>query len=425
MKKCLLLLLLLSPALRAAEPPGQFKLYGDISNFASWNSREGMKDGIGLFYLLPADIQPNAVGMDLNDASAVRFVSIASRIGLTWGGYKFRNIDLKARMEADFYCANGVKSVLRLRHAWFSASTELSGKRTLRILAGQTWHPFSADLPHTLSLSCGAPFNVYNYSPQVSLTYDIFPWMKLSASAMWHTNFCSTGPNGSSSQYIEWGGIPECYVGLHFTCQGFKAKIGGNFLSIKPRLQGTYPWTDVPVLVGDKLDNWSFFAFAEFRKGDFSIKGKSLFTQSGEHLNLMGGYALHSTACDRDGNPNGTYIYTPYRTLSSWVSFGYGRKLQASLFLGYLRNLGTMQALLNTNASCIFYNNSAYNLVQAGRIAPVLKYRIGRLLLGIEYELTGAQYGDKATLNPQNGLAENDLRVVASHRVTALAACIF
>lgn len=417
--RILLTLLLLLPAMtNGQDNSGALKIYGEVSNFAAYQSRKGYMDDIGLYYLLPADKNLNEVGMDLNDEASFRFLSLASKLGLDWSGYSSGSMKLSARMEADFYCANGVKSVLRLRHAYFSAGWNWGKWKAFGITAGQTWHPMAADRPHSLALSCGAPFNPYSYAPQVCLEYPLGDKFGLSLAALWQTNYCSTGPDGYSTQYIEWGCIPEFNFQLAFQSKDWKAKVGANYLSIKPRNNGLYPFTEVYVPVGDKCTSLCAFAYGEYSGERLDIRAKAIYAQSGEHLMMMGGYAITDYNMD-----TGRYYYTPFNSTSAWLSAGYGKALKGYLTLAYMQNLGTKETIFSTGG--IFFNNDAWNLERCFRVAPGIVYQWKHLKVGAEYEYTGARYGDKDSFNLSTGLATENLRWIFAHRFTILLACTF
>jgi hypothetical protein len=55
------------------------------------------------------------------------------------------------------------------------------------------------------------------------------------------------------------------------------------------------------------------------------------------------------------------------------------------------------------------------------RLTPTVVYNLGKLALGLEYELTSVEYGDKAQgLSLDSGLYEKGLHWVTNHRLKGM-----
>ena len=179
-----------------------------------------------------------------------------------------------------------------------------------------------------------------------------------------------------------------------------------DLLSIRPRhldATGTKK-------VSDRITTFSPFLYAEYTNGLFGIKGKTIFAQAGEHMNLNGGYGVSSIGSD------GTWYYTPTRNSSSWVSLTYGKKVQGVLFAGYVRNFGTAKELVGP---LYFSKNSFSNMNRMFRVTPEIMFNWGKVTLGFEYELTGIQYGSFGS-GDDHGLATHDLHWVCNNRLQAM-----
>jgi hypothetical protein len=182
---------------------------------------------------------------------------------------------------------------------------------------------------------------------------------------------------------------------------------------------------DLAIKVSDRITTASPFLYLQYKKGEFSIKAKTIFAEAGEHMNLNGGYGVKKV------NADGSWEYTPTRTSSSWISLVYGgkvgkqedkhpQKLQGILFAGYVRNFGTKEALATkADGSLVgYYTPRANNMNRMYRLSPTILWTIGKFQLGCEYEVTSVHYGDISTgINPANGLCENGLHWVTNHRV--------
>ena len=199
--------------------------------------------------------------------------------------------------------------------------------------------------------------------------------------------------------------IPEVYVGVAFKSGGFLGKAGANFFSSMPRWQApaitivdeatkelSFDYDHTSMLKA-RLYAISPFVFLQFTKGSFQLKAKSVLAQSGEHMNLLSGYA-------------GTYNwskhaleYTPMQDWASFISFQAGRKFQFLCMLGYMQQLGTTKSVFayraNDRLNTLWLNTSADNKIQrAFRATPTLAYNLGKLTFSLEYNCTGAWFGE-------------------------------
>ena len=152
-----------------------------------------------------------------------------------------------------------------------------------------------------------------------------------------------------------------------------------------------------------------------------TFKGKTILAQAGEHMNLNAGYALADIKSD------GSKVYTPTRNSSSWVCFSYGKKWQGILFAGYVQNFGTKDRVYGAAGENIYFSkNSFNNMNQMFRVTPAVLCNLGKFSYGVEYEVTGVQYGDKAKgMNLEKGLYDQDLHWVTNHRLQGIVKFTF
>lgn len=382
----------------------QFKPYGFIRNYFAMDTRESVYGLDDLFYYVPKDTKMSD-GVDLNEQTAFIYGNLTSRLGLDILGYQINGWNISARFEADFGAGlSGVTgtATFRLRQAFVTMN---KGSFTLR--AGQTWHPMAADMPHIFAVNTGSPFGPFSRTPQLTADGKLSDSFTLTASAIWQMQYTSAGPSGPSAEYIRYGGIPEIYLGISYKKNGFTARAGVDMLSIRPRhldATGTRK-------VADRITTFSPFLYAEYTKDLFSVKAKTIFAQAGEHMNLNGGYGV--SAVDADG----TWHYTPTQNSSSWISLSYGKKIQGVLFGGYVRNFGTIEPLVGD----LYFSKYSYsNMTQLFRVAPEVMFHWGKVTLGLEYELTGIQYGSFAKTGLNYGLATENLHWVLNHRVQTM-----
>ena len=388
-----------------------FKFYGFIRNYFAFDTYES-KSGTGdLFHYLPVDRSLDATGVDTNFKNQFRFLAITSRAGVDVSGYRIAGIDFGAKIEADFYCLDSNKKVamLRLRQAFVTVKKSYESGFGWSLKMGQAWHPLAADLPDIFSLESGCPFNPFSRTPQIASCFSFGENWAIDYDLIWQQQYQSTGPSGATADYMKYSCIPEQYIGVTYKKGGFLARVAVDILSLKPR----FGYNDGAQVL-DRITTVSPFVYLQYNKGKFKLKAKSILASAADHVNQMSGYAL----CD-NSDPN-NYKYTPITTTSSWMTLAYGKKFVGALLLGYSKNLGTSQDIVG-GASNVYFNANVpnKNLSQMFRLQPEVTYNLGKFTLGLEYMLTGAQYGDSSKMNSR-ALCLEDLHWVFDNRIQAM-----
>ena len=387
------------------EVPAQFKLYGFIRNYMAFDTHEVNAGTQDLYFYMPKDRRLAEDGRDLAEVPTFRMLALTTRLGLNVSGYRIGETKVSGAVEGDFYCMNGSVATFRLRQAYIGMLWDNLELGDLLVNVGQTWHPMAADMPHMTNLETGAPFNPFNRSPQIMAHWTVgkFTW---TGGILYPMQYLPTGPNGKSADYNKYGLIPEVYLGVALKSGGFLGKVGVDFFSIKPR------W-NAPVITQASVDGderilkydventkqlqtrlyaISPFVYLQLTKGKFQLKAKSILAQAGEHMNLLSGYGATF-----DWNRL-QLAYTPMQDLVSFVSFQYGRKWQIMCMAGYMQRLGTTKALFaydNADVASLWLNTSADpSIQQAFRATPTLAYNLGKLTFSLEYNCTGAFFGE-------------------------------
>ena len=425
------------------ETPSKVRVYGFIRNYLVFDSREVNAGTQDLYFYMPKDV--NMVdGEDLNANPSFRMLALTTRLGLDISGHRIGDTQVSGTIEGDFYCMSGSTATFRLRQAYMGILWDNLVLGDLLLNVGQTWHPMAADLPHVTNLETGAPFNPFNRSPQVMFHWTVgkFTW---TGGILYPMQYLPVGPVYSSSQYYnystgkfepssstgksadfnKYGMIPEVYLGVSYKSGGFMGKAGVNFFSIMPRWQApaitvvdeaerrlSFDYSEASMLK-TRLYALSPFVYMQYTQGSFQIKAKSILAQSGEHMNLLSGYAptynWEKSALE----------YTPMQDWASFVSFQAGRKFQFLGMLGYMQKLGTTQSIFDYQAegrlNTLWLNTAAdSNIQRAFRATPTLAYNLGKLTFALEYNCTGAWFGE----GPRNrgGLYETG-HWVLNHRI--------
>ena len=145
-------------AAEKAEPKNNFKLYGFIRNYFTYDSRESVSGTGDLFYYLPKDVSMNAAGTeDLNAVSSFRFLALTSRLGVDVTGYSINNVYFSAKIEGDFYSGLSNSSNANAG-TYFPGNTKISGTATARLrqaFATVTWKELGAMGANSVALKMG------------------------------------------------------------------------------------------------------------------------------------------------------------------------------------------------------------------------------------------------------------------------------
>ena len=125
-----------------------FKPYGFVRNYFVFDSRESMSGTGDLYNYQPYDEAWNqaegeqymtgVARQDLNAVSTFRFLSLTTRVGVNIVGYKWRNTEFGAKIEADFYTGLSTKvyhpvtgvAQFRLRQAYLTLGWGLCAGRS-------------------------------------------------------------------------------------------------------------------------------------------------------------------------------------------------------------------------------------------------------------------------------------------------------
>ncbi len=360
-------------------------IYGFIRNDFYYDSRRSMESAAGLFNIVPLDENLNELNEDLNEIPSSKLLSTASRFGLNVKGPEVWGAATSAKLETDFDGFTSSNTMLRIRQAW----AKLTWNK-FDLLVGQTWHPmFGNVIPSVMSLSTGSPFQPFNRSPQVRVDYKMGNF-KTYLAALYQLQYLSVGPIGSSSEYLRDGILPEFYLGCDYIKDGWIVGVGVDFIRLRPRVIGTTEaeingvQQEISTKVSDNVVSFSANAFAQYTANKLTVKAKTVYGQNMSNLLLLSGYGISKK------NDDGSYEYTNLTNSTSWLNVTYGIKYQAGLFVGYSKNLGSSDELLETP-----YVFGPANLDQVYRVAPALSYNLKHWTVGVEYEMTTAAYGTR------------------------------
>ena len=403
MKKISVLLLLTTVATSAFAQikDFDFKIYGQVRGDLFYNSRANEESVDGLFYSYPKDHNYDAAGNDLNDTDNSNMYLLYTRLGLDLKGPKIGNANTTAKIEFDFRGSGSTLSVVRLRHAYFNLNW---GKSS--VLVGQTWNPLYGDVaPQILNLNMGSPFQPFGRAPQVRYRFNNSA-LQLTAATVWQSQYLSNGPDGKSNKYIKNSCIPEFYFGADYKTSNFIIGAGVDVLSLVPRTQSTVTTEDGTALtykVDERITTISGEVHMKYTSPLWYIAAKSVLGSNLTQTSMLGGYGVKSV-----DEVTGEQKYSPNRNSSSWVNVVYGKKWKGGVFFGYMKNLGTDDAV-----SKMYGTGTNVDQLISG--SAEITYNIPHWKIGVEYNYTSAYYGD---LNPSNGKIINT-HSVGNNRIVA------
>ena len=410
MKKHLIFALgLLLAAVGHAQPeekPLRYKFYGQVRTDLFYNSRANTETVDGLFYMYPKDHAYDDDGSDLNATADGSFYALYSRLGLDVAGPRLGKAATSAKVEVDFRGSGTSYSTIRMRHAYLNLDWGRSA-----LLLGQTWHPLYGDVaPQILNLNTGAPFQPFSRAPQVRYRYTD-KHVQLTAAAVWQMQYLSQGPAGKSQEYIKKSCVPEVYAGADYTCEGFRAGVGLELLSLVPRTQAEGSNGHV-YKVDERITTLSYEAHAKYTRNDWMVAAKSVLGSNLTQASGLGGFGVKKVDAR-----TGEQAYTPIRVSSTWVNAVYGKRWKPGLFVGYAKNLGTPDALV---AGSPLYGTGT-DLDQLLTAGAELTYNLPHWKFGLEYTHSTAWYGSVRAASGRVG----DTHSVRNHRILGVAMFMF
>ena len=369
------------------------KIYGHVRTDFFYNSRANVESVDGLFYSYPKDEKLDPNGEDLNGSASSNMYAVYSRMGFDFAGPMIGKAKTSAKIEFDFRGnGNDNLSALRLRHAYFNFDWGKS-----KVLVGQTSHPFFGDVsPQILNLNTGSPFQPFGRAPQIRYRYNSGA-LQLQAAAVWQSQFKSHGPSatdGTGNSRIQAphknANVPELALGIDYKANGWIVGVGVDMLSIVPRVT-SFDENKKPLYkVDERLTTVSYEAHLKYQKDKWFVAAKSVLGSNFTHTSMLGGYGIKS----QDAK-TGEREYTPFRNSSNWINIVYGKKWKPGIFLGYIKNLGTADDMMNADkyaaGTNIYGTGTDIDKLMTGTFE--LTYNVPHWKIGAEYNYTEAYYG--------------------------------
>ncbi len=350
------------------------KFGGFVKTDFMFDTREVVSIREGHFLLYPANIKNDINGVDINDNPNFNILSIQTRLNAKVTGPDAFGAKTSGLVEGAFFGhSDGDINGFRLRHAYVNFEWENTS-----VLIGQYWHPMfiTEVFPSVISFNTGVPFQPFSRNPQIRISQRISNII-VSFTAASQRDFASSGPNGTSSEYLRNSAVPLLDLQLMYKSKDFIIGTGGDYKSLKPRLI-----SDKNYQATNKVNSFAFLGFSKFQYDQFSIKLEGLYGSNLTDFCMLGGYAVTSK-----DSVTGIEDYTDINTYSFWTDLSYGKGFSFGLFAGLTKNLGSNEVISGS------YYSRGSNIDKVYRVSPRMQVDSGKARFAAEIEYTSAYYG--------------------------------
>lgn len=348
---------------------------GFVKAEGMYDTRQVVEAREGYLLLYPKKVVLDKNGEDINAHGSFNQYAMTARLTAKVTGPDVLRAKASALIEGDFTGAsNSENNSFRLRHAYLKLKWNHAA-----ITAGQYWHPINIPemIPNVLSLNTGAPFHPFSRQPQIRLDASqgkINTVLAITA----QRDYLNTGPAGATSVYLRNSIVPNLHGQVQFADDKLFAGAGVDYKRLTPRLV-----TDSLYATKAAVNCISYTAFVMAKTNPLIFKMQWIYGQGlNDHI-VMGGYGVSSV--DPLSNE---HTYTPLNYLSGWINIQTtGKTWQGSLFAGYTKGYGSNESITGP----VYARDQDIEYVY--RLAPMISYINGKLLLAAECEITTAAYG--------------------------------
>jgi hypothetical protein len=413
-----LLMMILTASLNGQEKKEESKFGITLSGFIKtdlfYDSRQVVSIREGHFLLYPENQRLDLNGKDINSKDHFGILSIQSRITGKITGPDLLKAKTSALIEADFFGNENLNfsdvNGLRLRHAIVKLNWN-----TTELFAGQYWHPLFVPecFPDVVSFNTGAPFQPFSRNPQIRLTQKVNK-VKLIIAAAEQRDFSSNGPDGTTPKYLSNSVLPDMNFHLQYSRlwndkKEFLIGAGVEYKMLTPRLFSQVDKNlkdgkdSIYYSGGDNVKSYALTMYSKLRLKPVTLKAYAIYGSNLFDMVMLGGYAVKSI----NESPQWSYGYTPVKNLSLWAEISTNGKIQAAIFGGFTKNLGTE----NDNMG-IYYSRGA-NINYVYRLSPRMIVNLEKVRIAAELEYTSAQYGSP----DPSGIVNSNLKTISNLRL--------
>lgn len=353
------------------------KFHGFVKVDYFLDSRQTIAARAGHFLLFPKAAAFDIYGEDINATPMFNILAIQTRVKSAITGPEILGAKSSALIEAAFFGhTNADINGLRLRHAFLKLNWE-----NTEILMGQYWHPMfvTSSYPGVYSFNTGAPFQPFSRNPQLRITFG--KNVKLIGTFYSQRDFNSKGPNGTSCEYMRNSGMPSMNAQVQFNAGSIFGGAGVDLKILRPTLS----YEGIKTI--ENLEALSFIAFLKYTNNHFTWKVEGTYGENMTDLLMIGGMADYTFDT---ANPSFAG-FTNFTSMAFWTDLVYSlEKVEFGIFGGYAENLGLDQLLFEN-----YYSLDA-NIASMWRGSIRGAWKKGPAKIGLEFEVTDAQYGTLA-----------------------------
>jgi len=328
----------------------------------------------GDVYLYPLAENLDMDGDDINQTLQFEMLSLQSRFFLSFGDVEAFGAQTSGKIEVDFLgTGQDFRRMIRLRHAYMKFNWAKG-----ELLLGQTWHPMfvTACFPGTISFGAGVPFHPLNRAPQARYTYSLNSNSSIMGAMLVHGYHRSSGPADAQRN----AGIPDMQFQYMFNNGNVVAGFTAGYKFLKPRLE-TYTGYKTNEMVG----SYNLEAFAKLPLGPLTLKMEGILGENLSSYVMLGGYgAADNPALEYD------YSYINLQSYSVWADLsGVNDNMGYGFFAGLSGNLGAKDDYYSIGYA------RGETMDKIFRLSPRVTFTSNNVMLGLEYMLTGAVYGQE------------------------------
>jgi hypothetical protein len=372
---------------------------GFVKHDAFFDSRQTVTAREGHFLLWPSAELLDVNNKDINAKANFNMLALQSRLNGTISGPDAFGAKTSGVIEGDFFAqANDNINLFRLRHAF----VKLSWANT-SLITGQFWNPlFVTDcFPGTVSFNTGTPLQSFGRNPQVRLTHKM-GGLQIVGAVLSQRDFASRGPAGISSSYLRDAAIPDMHLQLQYLLKSNETGplilggLGIAYKTIVPRLSSTVvisPTESRTYKVNEKMSGLTAIAYAKFVNGPITLKMQGRYGENIADVLSISGFAVKAI----EDATTGEQSYTPLTNATLWGEVHTnGKTMQVGVFGGFLKNLGTKEAMSGTGNEIYGLGTNIGSLV---RVSPRVIFISNKMKFACEVEYTSAAYGSNHDVN--------------------------
>jgi len=351
----------------------------------------------GEVYLYPLRENLDINNNDINQNFQMNMLGLQARPKIMATGAKAFGAKITGVIEGDFLGVSQADSrSLRLRHGYLNMKWD-----NVDLLLGHSWHPMFVPecFPATVSMGAGVPFHVLNRAPQARYTVKLGNSISLMGAMLIHGYHKSTGPGDAQRN----SGLPDTQFQFKFKTDNVFSSFTAGYKFLTPRLV-----TNGGVKTNETIGSFNIAANTKLSFDPVTIKFEGIYGQNLTNFIMIGGYGATDDPTIVDD-----YSYTNINTMSFWSDIALNfDPIEVAIFAGYSSNLG---------ASGDYYSLTGYtrgeNIQSIFRVSPRVIIKSSKVDFGMEYMVTGAQYGDIDVANAEYSFTDTDTPTINSRMI--------